>query len=225
MAHLGRPLCVLFLPINFVISLWLILASIRFGTLYDVGDTSIRDDIITFTAVKLLNASPLKVQEYTDEQKLACLSQRIPLEFNSTNYIAQADERKQVEGHMRVCLKIDAAFENMVTVSASEPLLSEAAYSIMALPSFNVPKAMKSVFDAFSIHQGVRGEFLIMLLFTIARDNAVGLPAKHNSLSGSRILSLAPFLSESLFRDSSDLHQLHTDFPNSKMHFNHYIKV
>src|SRR5260370_39394772 len=89
----------------------LILVSIRFGSLYDAGDKAVREDIITFAATKLLNAEPDKVEELTDDQRLACLSQRIPLEFNSTTYIAQANERKQVEGHMRVCLKIDAAFE------------------------------------------------------------------------------------------------------------------
>jgi len=70
---------------------------------------------------------------------------------------------------MRVCLKIDTAFESMITVSASEPLLSEAAYSIMAQPSFNVPKAMKSVLEGFSINKGDRGEFLVILI--VARDN------------------------------------------------------
>jgi hypothetical protein len=80
----------------------------------------------------------------------------------------------------------------MVTVSASEPLLSEAAYSVMAQPSFNVPKAMKSVLEGFSINKGDRGEFLIMLLFTIARDKAVGTPDKHGC-PGSRIMDVAPF--------------------------------
>jgi len=70
---------------------------------------------------------------------------------------------------MGVCLKTDAAFESMITVSASEPLLSEAAYSIMAQPSFNVPKAMKSVLEGFSINKGDRGEFLVILI--VARDN------------------------------------------------------
>jgi len=108
----------------------LTLVSIRFGSLYDAGDKAVREDIITFATTKLLNAEPDKVEELTNDQRLACLSQRIPLEFNSTTYIAQANERKQVEGHMRVCLKIDAAFESMITVSASEPLLSEAAYTV-----------------------------------------------------------------------------------------------
>ena len=82
---------------------------------------------MTFAVGKLLNADP-STRDLTQDQMLACLSQRLPIQFNSTTYISQTAERKQVEGHMRVCLKIDAAFESMETVSSSEPLLSEAAY-------------------------------------------------------------------------------------------------
>jgi len=198
--------------------------SIRFGSLYDAGDKAVSEDIVTFAATKLLNAEPDKVKELTDEQRLACLSQRVPIEFNSTTYVAQASERKQVEGHMRVCLKIDAAFESMVTVSASEPLLSEAAYSIMARTSFNVPKSMKSVLEGFAINKGDRGELLIMLLFTVARDKAVGPPTAQ-PLPGSRIIDITSFLAESLFQTNSVLQELRDDFPNGKLHFNHYVKV
>ena len=198
---------------------------IRFGSLYDAGDKAVREDIITFAATRLFNAEPDKVEELTDDQRLACLSQRIPLEFNSTTYIAQANERKQVEGHMRVCLKIDAAFESMITVSASEPLLSEAAYSIMAQASFNVPKAMKSVLEGFSINKGDRGEFLVMLLLIVARDKVVGPPVEHGLPAGSRIIDVASFLSGGLFQRLPSLQTLHQDFPDSKMHFNHYVKV
>jgi hypothetical protein len=119
--------------IHFDITVWLILASTRFGSLHDAGDKAVREDIIAFAATKLLNADPRKVKGLTDVQNLTCLSQRISLEFNSTTWIAQANKRKQVEGHMHVChLKIDPAFESMVMVSASEPLPSDAAYSIMS---------------------------------------------------------------------------------------------
>jgi hypothetical protein len=201
------------------------LASTRFGSLYDAGDKAVREDIITFAATKLLNADPRKVKGLTNNQNLACLSQRIPLEFYSTTYIAQANERKQVEGHMCVCLEIDAAFESMVTVSASEPLLSEAAYSIMLRASFNILKAMKSVLDGFSINKGDCGEFLVMLFFTVARDQSVGPLNEYGLPARLRIIDIAPFLAEELFRKPPDLWALHTDFPDGKMHFNHYVKV
>ncbi len=62
------------------------------------------------------------------KSSLACLSQRLPIEFNSTNHLSQEKGRKQVEGRMRVCLKIDAAFETMTTTSSSEPILSEGGW-------------------------------------------------------------------------------------------------
>ncbi len=73
-------------------------------------------------------------------------------------------QRKQVEGHMRVCLEIDAAFESMETASPSEPILSEAAYVIMARKSFGPLESLKSVLEGFSVHKGDRGEFLALLL-------------------------------------------------------------
>jgi hypothetical protein len=125
---------------------------------------------------------------------------------------------------MRVCLKIDATFESMVTLSASEPLLSEAAYTVMSDASFNVPKAMKTVMSGFAISKGDRGEFVVMLLFTVARDKSVGPPDKHGHPK-SRIIPVHQFLSRSLFRNPTGLLSLAEDFANSYMHFNHYVKV
>jgi hypothetical protein len=98
--------------------------------------------------------------ELTLDQALACLSQPLPIEFNSTTYLAQATERNQVEGHMRVCLNIDPASQSMVTVSASEPLLSEAAYFIMSRSFFDAPKVFRSILEEFPIHKDDRGEFV-----------------------------------------------------------------
>jgi hypothetical protein len=178
----------------------------------------------------------LPIQEVTRDQALACLAQRMPIEFNSTNYIAQASERKQVEGHMRVCLKIDAAFESMVTVSASEPILAEAAYFIMAQKFFNAPVHFKSVMEGFTIHKGERGEFITLLLLTLARDAAVGPPGSDGRPKDSRSFKVASFISGHLFRqsmkptfldrDSSEaLAKLQGDFPEAVMHFNHFIKL
>jgi hypothetical protein len=113
----------------------------------------------------------------------------------------------------------------MVTVSALEPLLSEAAYSIMVQTSFNAPKAMKSVLEGFSINKDDCGEFLIMLLFTVACDKAVGPPSTHGSPTRSQIFDTTSFLAEKLFKSPFKLKTLCADFPNGKMHFNHYIKV
>jgi hypothetical protein len=179
-----------------------------------------------FAVEKLLNADH-NTRDLTQDQMLACLSQRLPIQFNSTTYISQTAERKQVEGHMRVCLKIDSTFESMETVSSSEPLLSEAAYVIMAHKSFDTLKSFKSVLEGFAIHKGDRGEFLALLLLTLARDQAVGPPDK-NGHPNRRFFDCASFVYGHLFSKSplaSELKNLQHDFPGAMMHFNHFVKL
>jgi hypothetical protein len=125
---------------------------------------------------------------------------------------------------MRVCLKIDAAFESMVTVSASEPLLAEAAYYAIANCTVDIPKSMKLVLEGFSTDRGDRGEFLVLTMLTIARDLIVG-PPDQDGAPKDRVFPVTSFLSEHLFRGHQELNALRDDFPNAKMHFNHYIKV
>ena len=188
-----------------------------------------------FAVRKLLNADPY-TQEFTQHQKLACLSQRLPIQFNSRTYVSRNAEMTQVEEHLRVCLKVDATLETMETVSPSEPLLSEAAYVIMAQKSFKPVEALKSILEGFAIHQGDRGEFLALLLLTLARDQAVGLPNKTGHPER-RFFHLPSFLYGDLFKVASRsragltsqtvkaLKTLKQDFPEATMHFNHFIKL
>jgi len=111
-----------------------------------------------FAVGKLINADP-NTQEFTVHQKLAWLSQRLPIQFNSTTYISHTSEMEQVAEHLRVCLKVDATLESMETISPSEPLLSEATYIVMARKSF---RPLKSILEGFAIHQGDHGEFLVL---------------------------------------------------------------
>ncbi|KAF8319201.1 hypothetical protein F5887DRAFT_378307 [Amanita rubescens] len=205
--HMGRPL---------------------FGSRWDAGDVPVRANIVTFAVGKLLNANP-STEYFTEDQMLACLSQRLPIKFNSTTYISHA-ERKQVEGHMRVCLNIDDGFQSMTTVSPSEPLLSEAAYVIMSRKSFDVLKCFKTVLDGFAVHKGDRGEFLALLLLTLARDKAVGPPddeGRPKCHPKQRYFDFASFMYGHLFKSLSNpvLVSLQHDFPNAKMHFNHFVKL
>ena len=169
---------------------------------------------------------------------LACLSQRFPIEFNSTDYITQAKERKQVESHLRVCLKMDGALQTMTTRSPSEPILSEAAYVVMQRQSFNAPNALKSVMEDFPISKGDRGEYLVLLLLVLARDATVGVPDQFGRpITGRRWFGLSDFLYGQLFRMQTPssrtvdkrsikaLNMLEKDFPEARLHFNHYVKV
>ena len=95
----------------------------------------------------------------------------------SVTYASKEIELKLVEGHMRILLPVDAGFESLTTVSASEPLLSEAAYWMMNTDTtFNAAEMLKSCLDGYAIHKGDRGELLVMLLFILARDRAIGHP-------------------------------------------------
>ncbi|KAF8138816.1 hypothetical protein EV363DRAFT_1445610 [Boletus edulis] len=82
-------------------------------------------------------------------QKLACLAERIPIEFLSASFASQISEQEkyQVHAHMRVILnlKIDDNLETIVTTSPSEPILSEAAYSVMTTEGFNAPQALQEI--------------------------------------------------------------------------------
>lgn len=194
----------------------------------------VKAGIIQFAASKLLNCHHSIVNnEISKERELACLSLRFPIEFYSTTYAAQVDARKQVERHLRVCLNIDPNFENMTTVSPSEPVLSEAACFIMNKPSFDAPRALQNVLNGFAVSKGDRGEFLVMLLLTLARDTVVGY-YDEDGRPESRLFALAPFLSGALFRSQftgidprslKKLKQLQSDFPRALLHFNHIIKL
>jgi hypothetical protein len=222
---------------------------IRFGARYDYASDEIKADIVKFAAAKLLGGRSYPPEEpLKDNEKLACLAQRLPIEFNSTTYTAQSQEMEQVEGHLRVCLKVDSSFQSMQTVSSSEPLLSEAAYWIMQDENFDAVGALKSILGGFSIDKGDRGELLVMMLLTLARDFAVG-PADRSGKPKERWMPVVS-LFQSLFRAKSRLplsqhaniftakgrtvggprplsygKDFKKTFSDSKFYFNHWIKV
>ncbi|KAH9919507.1 uncharacterized protein B0H18DRAFT_937176 [Fomitopsis serialis] len=230
MAYLGRPL---------------------FGSLYEnyAAHASTEDSMrrtLHFAQQKLLCANDVDGMEpLTLAQQLACLSQRLALELNCTTYTAQCKEREQVEGHLRLCLKVDPTFETMVTLSASEPILAEAAYVIMQQSRFNVPKALRSVLDGFAVDKGERGELLATLLLTLARDEAVKsqLPWWVSSSAGTNsddvpgpVMTTNAFFSGllELFKadpseieaeDQKTIDAFAQDFDDCFMHFNHFIKA
>lgn len=213
----------------------------RFVTRFD-GEESCRRTIVEFAAAKLINAPVHDLTKFTRAQKLACLSQRLPIIFNSTNYHSQEQEMKQVEAHMRVCLKIDSHNQSMTSLSPSEPILSEAAFALMQREDFNAPKALMSILRGFSIHKGDVGELLVLLLMTLARDSVVcsrprnnkamwrKMEASEDERGWDRVIPVVEFLRK-LFKvpargkDAAIWAALFEEFKGSKMHFNHFVKV
>jgi hypothetical protein len=110
-------------------------------------------------------------------------------------------------------------------MSSSEPLLSEAA--CVARESFDPLISFKSVLKGFAVHKGDRGEFLALLLLTLARDQAVGPPDKKRHPKR-QLFDFASFVYGHLFNESlsaSALKKLPQDFPKALMHFNHSVKL
>jgi len=93
---------------------------------------------------------------------------------------------------MRVCLQVLPGFESMISTCQSEHILSEAAYEAMSYPNFDAPKALQHVMTGFSIHKSDRGEFVVMLLLTLARDRAVRMQypraGKHRVITVNNLL-------------------------------------
>ncbi|KAF8510465.1 hypothetical protein BU17DRAFT_55347 [Hysterangium stoloniferum] len=214
MAHFGRPL---------------------FGTRYDaVRDRDMNNEILQFAQLKLLNCEPSRVPfGLTKDQRLACLSVRLALEFNSTTFTGHRQEQEQVEGHMRVCLSVDESFESMKTVSPSEPILAEAAAQLMYGDyGIQAPEALKSVLEDFSIYKGDRGELLGLLLLCLARDMTI-----YDEHHPTRVGTVFHFMSNlfnniknnhtfgpSMF-DKQEKRNFKRTFENSWIYFSHFIKV
>jgi hypothetical protein len=183
--------------------------------------------------MKLLNSDPseLSADGLSDAQKLACLSARLAIDFNSTTYTGQSQEHKQVEGHMRFCLNVDDGFETMKTVFPSEPLLAEAAARLMKRPDFKAPEALKNIMGGFSIHKGDRGELLALLLLCLARDAALTDDDKTTTVYDF-MGKLFPKLREgngtfhpSVIKEGTAGETFKKCFENSHIHFTHFIKV
>ncbi|KAH9021392.1 hypothetical protein EDB85DRAFT_2152432 [Lactarius pseudohatsudake] len=106
-AHMGRPL-------------W--------GTTYDHGDDQVHRGLVHFASLKLLCGTfPDKLSE---AQNRAVLSQRLPLDINSTIYVLLPSdqvekEQEQISNHMRVCMSIEDGIDTIRGIAASEPILVE----------------------------------------------------------------------------------------------------
>jgi len=204
----------------------------RWATRYNKASDVVKSEIIQFAAHKLCAGR----EDYSpggrlnETEKLACLAQRLPIEFHSVTYASKRTELGLVEGHMRILLRLGAGLESLTTVSASEPLLSEAAYWMMDTDTtFNAAETLMSCLEGYSIHKGDRGELLVMLLFILARDRAIGQSNSYGQpASGKRWCSVSHFM-DALFKferhPSSDPSSLRALFKDSKIFFNHWVKV
>ncbi|KAH8113148.1 hypothetical protein DFH11DRAFT_364549 [Phellopilus nigrolimitatus] len=198
---------------------------------------SVKNSIVSFAAGELLNDSKfnnLEKYSFSNTQKFACLGQRFSLEFDPKQAASCERQKAQVERHLRIYLQVDPTFESLVTVSSSEPLLSEAAFAVMQNSGFIAADALYHLFKRHSVRTGDREELLVFLLLTQARDAAVcaqndqamwkymQAPAE----GWNRVISVSTFI-ENLFEGLPDsiVEGIRQDFAGMKLHFNQIKKV
>ena len=88
--------------------------------------------------------------------------------------------------------------------------------------TFKAAETLQSCLDNYTIHKGDHGELLIMLLFTLAHDCAVGHPKEYGQPD--QWWCSVPGFMKALFKFKCHNASLKA-FANSKFFFNHWIKV
>ena len=125
-------------------------------------------DLMDFARQKLL-CGKSTLRRDTGPGILACLAVRFALVFNSDR-ASRAIACQQVERHMRLCLAASDGFEQLVTISPSEPLLAEAAYDLLRRTSMDPIDHLVQHSNFTCIDLGRRGELVATFILMRARD-------------------------------------------------------
>ena len=210
---------------------------IRFATRYMKGDEDIKKSIVKFAGEKLLckafPSSTNSVESLSRVEKMACISVRMPLEFNLRS---RDMEKTLVERHLRVCLCVDPGFETAVTIAPSEPLLAEASSLIMSNPAFNLPRCLLTELECQGLDKGNRGELIGMALCLLARDAAV--KNESDDRVTTQVIPVSSFIRELVAspdhilnsnpvraRTSDEARKTFEEtFSKSNIFFNHFVK-
>ncbi|KAJ1300604.1 hypothetical protein OPQ81_002258 [Rhizoctonia solani] len=132
--------------------------------------------VLVFAYLKL---TAQDAKEHVPQSRLAALSIRVGVKFDSTTHASREAESQQVESHMRVVYAIPEHWEYMRTGSSSEPVLAEAAaqYLNQVLGNADIatmgPQILLENCQNGFLARGERGELCGRLLMTIAHDIAV----------------------------------------------------
>jgi hypothetical protein len=157
---------------------------------------------------------------------------RLALEFNSTTSKSQQRERLQVAKHMRICIKVNDGFETIVSVASSEPIMAEGASYLMSHTKFNLPTSLLRELQTPGLDKSSRGELICLVLLLLACDKAA-------TATGTRAFPVHEFFktllnsndytellnAEPSRRKSDDEETFENTFVNSKIYFNHFIKI
>ena len=169
----------------------------------------------------------------TDMEKLACMTVRIPLEFNARILSSKDRERTLVEKHMRVCLRVDPGRETAYAIAPSEAILAEASCLVMRNPNFDLPRCLLAELEHPGLDKGSRGELIVMTICLEARDAAVKqlshsiIPVKEyiKALIANKYHDMVLHSAPRKTRTSDDAERTLADtFCSSKIYFNHFVK-
>jgi len=182
---------------------------------------------------KLLNGKD-SLEEADSSGSLACLATRFGLEFNEDENSREVSY-KQVERHMRICLFTTTGFKKMMTCSASEPLLAEAAFRLLSNSSASPVKHLANHANLYCVDRGRRGELVAALIVMQARDASLPRHLFHRRwvFVADFIQALLPPLESERFLGSSPTRwregegtiTLRQRFADCRLWFNHIIKV
>jgi hypothetical protein len=189
--------------------------------------------VLTFAKQKLLYSSFTKM---SSAGILACLSVRFALDFDLSAR-SRSQEDNQVEEHLRLCLRAISGFGYILTTAVSEPFLAKAAAQLIPSYYHTATPAEDLVTHGLDcIDYGQQGSLTASLLIMQARDMARGKewerdrewvyvlefmtallpPDEYNTF-----ISTPP----AIYLPHTQKAALETTFNDSKIWFNHVIKV
>lgn len=175
-----------------------------------------RDAIIGIAKDKLSGPSVESVLSLN--AKLACLSIRIMLEFDSARETGRSAVSTLVESHMRVVFAVPEHRKFMRTGTPSEPILAETAARILNTDSTGetrlvidtlAPEILAQSLQRGLLARGERGEMVTRLLWTIAHDKAIqsmyGMKRSEGHLRFHRPISVIEFLKALFHKDHHEV--------------------
>ncbi|KAF9507889.1 hypothetical protein BS47DRAFT_1488645 [Hydnum rufescens UP504] len=202
-----------------------------FGSRYEASSETVKRFIVDFAREKLLASRDQDPDVLSEEQKLACLAMRMPIQFDAS-HAGSENADALVARHMRLCLDADPASPFLVTISPSEPILAAAARSIMSSPNFHPAEALSRHLGISGLDKGNRGELIAMLLLTLAYDSLGSaeravpiiefLQGLIPTALGDSVLGSLPFQWQS---EDDKNQQLKDAFSGAVIWFNHFVKV
>ena len=209
------------------------------------GGKEVQDTIVIFAIEKLLCRSWTGGEHLAISigEQFAVMSRRLALDFNtavcsgSVRRNAENNQMVQVEKHMRVCLGVKEGFESVVTVAASEPILTEAAAAVMQGKGFSSCRALQKILEWPGMSKGNRGELIVC---NIAIDTLDTLMVQSGQLRSFIVKTTSYFkalfasgIYEDVIQDALPSLLRHDDqnktfaetFKDSRIYVTHFIKV